>query len=254
MQHHDVEYSDFIIFADESGDTEVRNIDPKYPVFLLNFCIFGREEYAKNVEPALRMFKVDFFGHDQIVLHWNRIRLHLPPFDFGGDSQKQTDFELGLNQLLRELNFTIIATAIDKRCWRSERAKSPDLYGEAMRLCLEQTYDFLLGRQQHELMTKVIIESRGKKENHLLQMTFQRTCAGENALAKPLSCFELVFALKSWNDSGLQIADRTAHPIGRHIIVPGQPNRAWDLLVEPKLYRSPQDEFYGWGLVELTNS
>ncbi len=254
MQYRRLEYSDFIIFADESGDTEVHNIDPNYPVFLLNFCVFDREEYANKVVPDLRAFKIKHFGHDQIVLHWNRIRLHLPPFDFGGDSQKQADFELGLNQLMSGLNFTIIPTAIDKRRWQSEHTTRPDLYGDALRLCIERTHDFLSDRRQQELLTKVTIESRGKTENRLLQRTFQRICAGENALSKPLNCFELVFALKSWNDSGLQIADRTAHPIGRHIISPDQPNRAWDLLVEPKLYRSPQDDFYGWGFVELPNS
>lgn len=253
MQRRDQGYSEFIIFADESGDTEVRNIDPNYPVFLLNFCIFHREEYVNKVEPDLQAFKIEHFGHDQIVLHWNRIRLRLPPFDFGGDSQKQADFELGFNQLLRRLDFTIITTAIDKRHWQSEHTTWPDLYGKALRLCLERTYYFLSDRRQSELLTQVRIESRGKKENRLLQKAFQRICAGENALARPLGCFELTFAPKNRNDSGLQIADRTAHPIGRHIISPDQPNRAWDLLVEPKLCRSPQDDSYGWGLVELPN-
>ncbi len=254
MQHRDVEYSEFIIFADESGDTEVRNIDPNYPVFLLNFCVFHREEYAGKVVPELQAFKIEHFGHDQIVLHWNSIRVHKPPFDFGGDTDKQSAFVLGLNKLIGEMNCTIIATVVDKRCWQSGRPTSLDLYGEALRLCIERTHSFLSDRQQHEFLTKVIIESRGKRENRLLQRAFQRICAGENALAKPLTCFELTFAPKDRNDAGLQIADRTAHPVGRHFISPEQPNRAWDLLVEPKLYRSPEDEFRGWGLIELTNS
>lgn len=254
MQRRDQGHSEFIIFADESGDTEIRNIDLEYPVFLLNFCIFHREEYVNKVEPELRAFKIEHFGHDRIVLHWNRIRLHLPPFDFGGDSQKQADFELGLNLLISRLNFTIIATVIDKRNRQSEHTIRPDLYGEALRLCLQRTCYFLSDRRQSELLTQVRIESRGKKENRLLQKAFQRICVGENALAKPLGCFELTFAPKNRNDAGLQIADRTAHPIGRHIISPDQPNRAWDLLVEPKLYRSPQDHFYEWGSVEFSNS
>lgn len=254
MQHRDVEYSEFIIFADESGDTEVRNIDPQYPVFLLNFCVFQREEYASKVVPELQAFKMEHFGHERIVLHWNSIRVHKPPFDFGGDLRQQSEFELGLNELIGGCNCTIIATVVDKRRWQSGHATSPDLYGEALRLCIERTYRFLLDRQQHELRTKVIIESRGKRENRLLQRAFQRICAGENALAKPLTCFEMTFAPKDRNDAGLQIADRTAHPVGRHFISPEQPNRAWGLLVEPKLYRSPEGEFRGWGLIELTNS
>lgn len=249
----EMKYSEFVIFADESGDTETRNIDPNYPVFVLNFCIFDRTEYAENVGPGLSKFKTDYFGHDQIVLHWNPIRHHEPPFDFDQDPLKQHRFEQALNGLIAGMDFTVIAAAIDKRSLRLEHAKSPDLYGEALRLCLELTYDFLWGRRQHELLTKVIIESRGKKENRWLQRAFQRICAGDNALGKPLSCFEMTFAPKGWNDAGLQIADRIAHPIGRHTIEPDQPNWAWEQLVEPNLYRSPHGEANGRGLIEFAD-
>lgn len=247
-------YSKFIIFADESGDTETRNIDPNYPVFVLNCCIFDKTEYAENAEPALRKFKVDYLGSDQIVLHWNPIRHHEPPFDFDGDPLEQHRFERALNRLIAGMDFTVIAAAIDKRSLRLEHAKSPDLYGKALRLCLELTYDFLWGRQQHELLTKVIIESRGKKENRWLQRAFQRICAGDNALSKPLSCFEMTFAPKGWNDAGLQIADRIAHPIGRHSISPDQPNRAWELLVAPKLHRILQRALPEGGLIAFPNT
>ena len=144
-----MKYSEFIIFADESGDTEIRNIDPNYPVFVLNFCIFHRTEYAENAEPALRKFKVDYLGNDQIVLHWNPIRHHLSPFDFNGNPQKQFEFELALNQLIMEMDFAIIAVVIDKRRLHTEYATPAELYGEALRLCIDRTCDFLSDRQQH---------------------------------------------------------------------------------------------------------
>ena len=59
--------------------------------------------------------------------------------------------------------------------------------------------------------------------------------------------FEIVFANKTTNSAGLQIADLTARPIGRHELNANQPNRAWET-IEPKLRRSPRDQVGGWGL------
>jgi hypothetical protein len=63
----------------------------------------------------------------------------------------------------------------------------------------------------------------------------------------PMPNFQLVFADKRTNSTGLQLADLTARPIGRHVLDPAQPNRAWDIL-EPKLRRSSTGVLKGWGL------
>ena len=239
--------SDFIIFADESGDTGIRQIDPNYPVFLLNFCVFRRDEYVKVVEPSLRVFKVAYLGNDQEVLHWHRIRRRQPPFDFGGDEEKQADFERGLNELIDELPFTVIVAVIYKNDIQYPLGPPYDLYELALEMCLRQAHDFLAVQGQDNLITRVVIEARSKKQNKLLNRAFQRFCA-QYGQATPLTCFEMVFAGKLSNDAGLQIADRTAHPVGRHSINPAQPNWAWDRLVEPRLYRGPLGEIDGYGL------
>ncbi|MYA87366.1 MAG: DUF3800 domain-containing protein [Boseongicola sp. SB0662_bin_57] len=46
------------------------------------------------------------------------------------------------------------------------------------------------------------------------------------------------------NSAGLQIADLTARPIGRHVLDSTQPNRAWDI-IEPKLRRNPAGDVKG---------
>ena len=33
-----VEYSDFIVYVDESGSVDMLNNDPDFPVFVLSFC------------------------------------------------------------------------------------------------------------------------------------------------------------------------------------------------------------------------
>ena len=35
-------FSEFIVFSDETGDVGLKSIDPKYPFFAINFCIGRR--------------------------------------------------------------------------------------------------------------------------------------------------------------------------------------------------------------------
>ena len=39
----EAEYSDYIVFADESGDPNPASVDANYPVFVLNFCVFRKD-------------------------------------------------------------------------------------------------------------------------------------------------------------------------------------------------------------------
>lgn len=243
-------YSDFIIFADESGDTGVKQISPDYPVFLLNCCIFRRDEYVKIAEPALRAFKVAYFGHNRVVLHWNKVRNQIPPFDFGGDVKKQMDFRLALDRTISAMDFTIVAAVIAKNRLRLLPAPPPDLYALALSLCMQQSDNFLSGAGQSDRTTCIVIESRNKSENRTLNRAFASIKTGSGRAA-PLSNFKLEFAPKQQNDAGLQIADRLAHPIARYCIAPLQSNWAWTNLVAPKLYRNAQGATDGAGLIRF---
>lgn len=60
--------------------------------------------------------------------------------------------------------------------------------------------------------------------------------------------FELmVMGDKKCNSAGLQLADLVARPIGRKVMNPAQPNRAYEIL-ERKFRRSPRGSVRGWGL------
>jgi hypothetical protein len=47
-------FSDYIVFADESGDHGLTSIDPQFPVFALVFCVFRKDRYCEEIEPAFR--------------------------------------------------------------------------------------------------------------------------------------------------------------------------------------------------------
>jgi len=58
------------------------SIDPSYPMFVLAFCVFGKEAYATRVAPAAMRFKFRHFGHDQVILHEHEIRKTKGAFKF----------------------------------------------------------------------------------------------------------------------------------------------------------------------------
>lgn len=68
------DFSDYIIYVDESGDHSLSSIDPQHPIFCLSFCVFHKDVYVAQLTPALRRLKFSIFGHDMVVLHEHDIR------------------------------------------------------------------------------------------------------------------------------------------------------------------------------------
>jgi hypothetical protein len=107
-----------------------------------------------------------------------------------------------------------------------------------------QRYLINLGQAEHT--THVQVECRGKAEDARLELEFRRICDGKNVIGN-MPNLEIRFMDKKHNSTGLQLADLVAHPIGRHVINPDQPNRAYDIL-EPKFRRGPGGRVRGFGL------
>lgn len=239
-------YSDYVIYVDESGDHSLVSIDPGYPVFVLDFCIFRKDHYASAVAPQVQAFKFAHFGHDIVILHEKDIRKQTPPFVFLKSQDKRDLFMGGLNQLIEAADFTIIAAAIHKEKLTRRYADPDNPYDIALTFCMERAYRFLKDKNQHTFTTHIIVEKRGQREDRELERAFCRIRDGGNYNG-PMPGFEIVFADKKVNSAGLQLADLTARPIGRYVLSPSQPNRAWGI-IEPKLRRSPTGQIVGWGL------
>ena len=218
-------FSSFVVYVDESGDHSLESIDEQYPVFVLSFCVFHKAYYAGTVVPALESFKFRHFGHDLVVLHETDIRKERGEFRFSSRQHKQA-FMGELTELIESNNFMLIACVIDKERLKE---KSANPYNLALGFCLETLYELMQEKSQENLPTHVIVECRGKKEDAELELEFRRICAGENRFGKPLS-FEVVFADKKTNSTGLQLADLVARPIGLSVVRPSQPNRAFEIL------------------------
>ncbi len=239
-------FDESIVFVDESGDHGMSSIDPEYPVFVLAFCVFEKEAYASQVAPAVLRFKFRHFGHDQIILHEREIRKAKGPFAFLMDARRRQAFFDDLNELVREAPFTLVASAIQKERHRKRYAAPNNPYHVAMGFGLERVFRYLQGLGCADGATHLLFERRGEKEDAELELEFRRVCDGQNALGMRLP-FTVVMADKKCNSAGLQLADLIARPIGRRILDPAQPNRAYDI-IEPKFRRSPAGLVDRWGL------
>jgi hypothetical protein len=172
MQQH----SDFIVFADESGDHSLTNVSREYPVFVLSFCIFRKTDYIENVYPLLQRFKLRWWEHEAVVLHSMRIRRQERPFVFLKSIEKRERFMADLADTLSRCPFTLIAGVIDKVRLRQQYVQPENPYSIALRFCLERAHEFLLERDQAHLKTGFLFECRGKKEDAELAVVFRQLC------------------------------------------------------------------------------
>lgn len=240
------EFSDFIVFADESGDHSLTAINPEYPIFVLALCLFSKEDYARDTAPSVLRLKFKHFGHDQVILHEHDIRKTKGHFRFLTDAARRPVFYADLNTVMEDAPFTLIASAIHKPRHLARYSAPQDPYHIALGFGLERLYRHLDGLGCRSGVTHMLFERRGGKEDTELELAFRRVCDGHNAVGARFP-FEIIMADKRCNSAGLQVADLVARPIGRHILDPTQPNRAYGILA-PKFRRSPGGSVLGWGL------
>ncbi|MFL9825800.1 DUF3800 domain-containing protein [Rhodoplanes sp. SY1] len=234
------EFSDFVIYADESGDHSLVKIDEAYPVFVLCLCVFEKTTYLRRIVPAVHALKFKWFGHDTVILHEREIRKKLPPFAFLNVPERNQAFLADLNTLLAGARVWMIATVVDKRRLKHEDLFAENPYHLALSFCIERAFEFV---SRHDSATKTlhfVFERRGDREDKALELEFRRIGGGENVFQRKLPNFEIVFLDKKANAAGMQIADLTARPIGLKVLRPTQPNRAFDIIAK-KLVRGRGD-------------
>jgi len=239
-------HSDFIVFADESGDHSLTNVSREYPVFVLSFCIIKKSDYIESVSPLLQRFKFRWWAHDGVVLHSMRIRRQEPPFVFLKSIEKRERFMADLTDTLAKCPFTLIAGVIHKARLREQYVQPENPYSIALRFCLERAHEFFLEQDQVQRQTGFLFECRGRKEDAELAIVFRTLCE-RLSLRGRMPKFSIEFFEKKANLLGLQVADLVSTPIGRHISQPQKSNRAFEM-VQRKFVRRPNGDFMGTGL------
>lgn len=225
------DFSEYVIYVDESGSPELKTIDPKYPCFVLSFCIFKKSDYIAKVVPAVQDLKFKRWGHDAAILHTVDIKRETGDFKFLQHKPIKDAFLEELNQLLIQLPFTLVAAIIDKPKLKARYTTPHNPYDIALKFCMERSFAYLRELGQHEKQTTIIVEERGKNEDNELELEFRRIRDGQNILGE-MPNFDLRFCSKKANSSGLQIADLVSTPIGRNYLNPGQSNRAYEVVAQ----------------------
>ena len=197
MEDPDTLHSDYIVYVDESGDHSLEFINPRYPLFVLAFCIFQKDHYAQKVTPALSGLKISTFGHDLVVLHEQEIRKKTGPFNALSLTRRENLMQL-LSDLIAKIDVVLIPIVIDKYSIQEIGPDPTHIYHLAMRLGLEKLDQFLQRNNQRNGLTHIIFEARGRCEDLALELEFRRICDGSNSLQRKLS-FEIVIADKKTN-------------------------------------------------------
>ena len=229
-------FGDFIIYADESGDHGLETIDPQFPVFCLALCVIKKEDYIQTVTPAIQKFKFDFWGHDKVVLHEHEIRKQKDSFAFlRTDRDMRAKFMSDLSGIMEEVPFWVVSCVIQKERLRDEYPNPYNPYHVALKLCMEKLTKILRDQGQCDKKITCIFERRGKKEDEQLELEFYRTVNNQNTWGYQTVDFkqinyEILFASKEHNSTGLQLADLIARPIALKVMRPEQENRAYEVI------------------------
>jgi hypothetical protein len=234
-----IDAGDYIIYVDESGDHSLGSVDPNFPVFVLAFCIFKIEDYVSAAVPSMQRFKFRWFGHDSFVLHEADIVKKRGPFGFLQFDNLRTRFMDDLGEVLASMPMVVTAAVIRKDRLKGKYYDPDNPYPLALLFCLERAHKFLKDRGSHGGRCYVVCESRSPKtagtgkEDGALELEFRRIVAGKHYLQSGLEtmpCFDIVFASKQANSTGLQIADLIARPIGLRVFRGNQANKAFEII------------------------
>ncbi len=236
-----------ILFLDESGDQNLKAIDPNHPVFALAGCVFDGTYYQSVAVPSVENIKKEFFGNEKIILHSRDIRKQeQEPFLVLRNKDRRELFYEKWNQLVATLNFTTLACVIDKKRLR-------DQYGNSAENPYHLSLSFLMERLSMHLRElgetgKMVIESRTTADNNRLYLAYSKIMLEGSAFMEAQEfqkrIEKLEFVDKKQNIIGTQLADMLAYPIATSIL-PNRDKSAFEI-IKPK-FRAKSGKIEGFG-------
>jgi hypothetical protein len=119
-----MQFGDYLVFVDESGDHGLAEVNRDFPLFALAFCVFPKTAYVNELTPAVRRLKVTTFGHDLVVLHEHDIRKKSGAFAMMSRQPREMFLEM-LSRVIEAAPFTLLAVVIDKSKLRRVLSKPP---------------------------------------------------------------------------------------------------------------------------------
>lgn len=240
-----------ILFLDESGDHSLSKIDAQYPVFVLGGIIAERDYAKGEMTEKVRAFKRDHFRREDIVLHTADITRNKNGFERMKDTAFREAFYAGLNQLMRELEYQVVACVIRKDGHIQKYDISAlDPYFLSLEILVER-FCFEIGNEDNGGF--IVAEKREPTLDHQLELAWLNLKVQGTRFLQAKQVGHRIGGLalrdKTAGIAGLELADLVVSLIGRHIL--GKPPREDFRIIETKFRRDANGNYLGPGLIVL---
>ena len=224
--------NEYLLFLDESGTSSLKNIDPYFPVLVLTGLLISKENYVV-LEDKVNRLKRKYFSEKQVVFHRRDMRKYERGFEIFFNESIKRRFYSDLNNILSEVDFELISSAIDKKKYLATYGKlTNDPYQIALTFVLEQA---IVAIDNKNTIIQSCIESRGKKEDKIVQAQYDKIIhrgSHDISATRFSSRFSSSLNLRKKSDMeiGIEIADLCAYPIARFVLNNNEPNPAFDVI------------------------
>jgi len=227
-----------LLFLDESGGHDMKQVDPNWPVFVLVGLLVGEHYYRQVLSPRVKRLKRAHGLPGEAVLHSRDIRRCEGHFRFLAQSHEAKQaFYQDVNNLMSNLRMRLYSVVIDKRGLQSRFVVPVSPYD----ISLSQLLSLVCGppgipTPWRPNVARIVAESRGRREDKRLQHEYQgfrRSGLGSYgapdvqdrlpATVRRVFPERVDFVPKSRVVAGLELADLAAYPIGRAVV-----NKAWN--------------------------
>jgi hypothetical protein len=198
----------------------------------------------------VRRFKLDLFGRDDLILHTADVSRARNGFERLIDPAFRQEFYTRLNELMRTLEFTIVACAIRKdRHLVRYRSSALDPYFFSLEILVER-FCYEIGSQPGG--GRMVVEQRDPTLDRQLMLTWESLRNRGTDYLRPITGQQRIVGLyprpKRENIAGLQLADLVVSPIGRFVL--GKQTHEDFRIIESK-FRRYRGTYEGAGLVVL---
>ena len=203
---------------DESGDDNLEKIDPAYPVFVVGDVIL-EDDYIPTAEEVIREFKQALFGRDDFVLHTAEIMQSRGVFSRLRQPGFRQEFYEQLNDLVRSLEFSVIACAVRKDHYApGSQTLDRDLYRLALRSLTNQFCEII---GDHRNGGRIRAERRRPDVDQAVERSWEELCLDGTATTSAATIRRRIASLTLHTKLDrlvvLELADLVVTPIGRHI-------------------------------------
>lgn len=160
-----------MLFIDESGKSFPEPRVQRHPPFFALGAVAMNEEDVEYYRAAADEIKLEFFGRKDFSFHEPAMRNRLNRYYFGGDLNRQLEFDRAIDRLICETNFVVFGVGIRKAAYREEFIETgadpylpTDVYALAIQLLLERYVDFL-ANDTDPRYGRITFESQGPRED-----------------------------------------------------------------------------------------